>query len=72
LEIEMTLALTLNIIFAAVTFAVVLGGIGWAIATQHRAHVSTAVAVVRPRRQALADGRRRASQRRTREAHAIQ
>lgn len=64
----MTLALTLNIIFAAVTFAVVLAGIGWGIATQHRAHIRTAAAVVRPDRQALAQQRTRAPRSRTREA----
>ncbi len=46
----MTLAITLNIFFALVTVAAVVGGHAWVIATQHRAQLRTAAAVVRPRR----------------------
>ncbi len=67
----MTLALTINIILGTLTFAAVLGGIAWGIATQHRNHIRTAFVTARPHRQALAQERRQDSRSRTREAYAV-
>lgn len=45
----MTLALTLNIALAALTFVAVIGGIWWSIATQHREHIGARIAEGRVR-----------------------
>jgi hypothetical protein len=66
----MALAITLNIIFALATLTAVVGGHAWVIATQHRAQLRTSIAVVRPRRQPLAQRRLRASRSRSRGVYA--